>query len=363
MAVKHHRGSGRCYFEEWRPYRQKGKVISEYVRYLGPCQEHGERSRSSVLDRTIHSSSSQAGAVRLLWWLAGTLALPSTIDKMCGRDSEDPGPSAGRFLTAWALHRVLDPTSATRLERWTPTTDLPLLAGAPTDTFTKDAFLRALDLVCHDDPSVAEVVEHVPELEEALSRRWREFHPLPKGASEVLADDLTNVLFFGATCPLAISGRNPDHRNRPQVNVGAVVSRHDRMLWRHFPYRGNRPGIGTMRNLLVELQRAKVPPGLLIVDRGLMGRTVVEEVRGAGWHLLGGLSKHLSEVREILDRGEVPETPPPSCTSRGPGRSTRRRPGRRCGRRSGRWSSTRTRGTPWTTGGSGTVPSRRSGPP
>ncbi len=40
-----------------------------------------------------------------------------------------------------------------------------------------------------------------------------------------------------------------------------------------------------------------------------MGKTVVEEVRGVGWHFLGGLSKHLSEVREILDRGEVPETP------------------------------------------------------
>ena len=36
---------------------------------------------------------------------------------------------------------------------------------------------------------------------------------------------------------------------------------------------------------------------------------MVEEVRGVGWHFLGGLSKHLSEVREILDRGEVPETP------------------------------------------------------
>ncbi|MHB8352139.1 MAG: hypothetical protein ACYDFT_05570 [Thermoplasmata archaeon] len=31
MAVKHHRGSGRCYLEEWHSYRQKGKVISKYV--------------------------------------------------------------------------------------------------------------------------------------------------------------------------------------------------------------------------------------------------------------------------------------------------------------------------------------------
>ncbi|MBF6558571.1 MAG: hypothetical protein IVW52_20980, partial [Acidimicrobiales bacterium] len=117
------------------------------------------------------------------------------------------------------------------------------------------------------------------------------------------------MLFFGVTCPIAMAGRNPDHQQRLQVNVGAVISRHDRMLWRHFVYRGNRHGIGTMRNLLVELQRAKVTPGLLVVDRGLMGKEVVEEVRGVGWHLLGGLSKQVKEVRQILDSVEVPETP------------------------------------------------------
>ena len=212
-------------------------------------------------------------------------------------------------MTAWAINRVLDPKSATRLELWTPTTDLPIVTGVPAEGFTKDTFLRALDRVCYEDPNLAAVVDHTAELEETLSRQWRERHPLPKGEKEVLAYDLTNVLFFGVTCPIAAPGRNPDHQNRLQVNVGAVVSRHDRMLWRHFVYRGNRHGIGTMRNLLVELERTKVPPGLLIVDRGLVGKEIVEEVRGVGWHLLGGLSKHLKDVRQILDTVEVPETP------------------------------------------------------
>jgi Transposase DDE domain len=309
MAVKHNRSSGRCYLSQWRTYRQGGKVISEYVRYLGLCPEHNPVRGESVLDRTVHGPSSRAGAVRLLWWLAEDLGIPGTIDEICGRDSDPAVPSAGRILTSWAINRVLDPTSATRLERWIPTTDLPMLTGVPPEAFNKDAFLRALDRVCFDDPSRAEVVDHTAELEETLSRRWRDRHPLPKGESEVVAYDLTSVLFFGVTCPIATSGRNPDHPQRLQVNVGAVVSRHDRMLWRHFVYRGNRHGVGTMRNLLVELQGAKIPPGLLIVDRGLMGREIVEEVRGVGWHLLGGLSKSLKEVRQLLGSVEVPETP------------------------------------------------------
>ncbi len=309
MAIKHHWRNGRCYLEEWRSYRRNGKVVSEYVRYLGPAAGQEKAGRGAVLDRAVHDVSYRAGAVRLLWWLAEDLGFRATIDEICGQDSDPSVPSAGRILTTWAINRVLDPTSATRLEAWTPTTDLPLLTGVGPEAFTKDTFLRALDRVCYDDPSRAEVVDHTAELEEALSRGWRERHPIPKGELEVLAYDLTNVLFFGVTCPIATAGRNPDHQQRPQVNVGAVVSRYDRMLWRHFVYRGNRHGIGTMRNLLVELQRARVTPGLLIVDRGLMGRDVVEEVRGVGWHLLGGLSKQLKEVRQILDSVEVPETP------------------------------------------------------
>jgi transposase len=261
------------------------------------------------LDRIGHGVSYRAGAVRLLWSLAEDLQFRTTIDRICGRDSDPSEPSPGRTLTAWAINRVLDPTSATRLELWTPTTDLPLLAGVPSDAFLKDTFLRALDRVCYQDPSIAQVVDHTPVLEEELSRLWRERHPLPKGEKEILAYDLTNVLFFGVTCPIATPGRNPDHQNRLQVNVGAVVSRHDRMLWRQFVYRGNRHGIGTMRNLLVEFQRAGVRPGLLVVDRGLVGREVVEEVQGAGWQLLGGLPRSTKEVREILDTAKLPENP------------------------------------------------------
>ncbi|MGI0128695.1 MAG: IS1634 family transposase [Thermoplasmata archaeon] len=309
MAIKRRRRGNRIYLEEWRSHREGTKVISKFVRYLGPEGGAVRSGPGSVLDRVRHTSSHRAGAVRLLWWLAEDLGIPASIDRICAEDSDPEARSAGRTLTAWAINRVLDPTSATRLESWTPTTDLPVLTGLPPEAFTKDGFLRALDQVCHDDPRRAEVVDHTLALEETLSHRWRERYPLPKGAAEVLAYDLTSVLFFGVTCPIATPGRNPDHQQRLQVNIGAVVSRHDRMLWRHFVYRGHRHGIGTMRNLLVELQRAKVPPGLLIVDRGLVGQAIVEEVRGVGWHLLGGLSKSTREVREILDTVEVPETP------------------------------------------------------
>jgi hypothetical protein len=48
------------------------------------------------------------------------------------------------------------------------------VTGGAAEVFTKDASLRALDRVCYEDPSLAAVVDHTAELEERLSRQWRE---------------------------------------------------------------------------------------------------------------------------------------------------------------------------------------------
>jgi len=309
MSYVYRRKAGdRVYLEERESYRAKGKVRNRFVRYLGVEGETPGVPRRE-LDRVFHGDSRRAGAVRLLWEIAEDLRFRETINQIAGRRSSSELPSPGTYLTAWAINRVLDPESATQLGPWVATTDLPLLAGFPDEAFVKDAFLGSLDTICYDEPATARVIDRTRELDIALTARWRELHPLAKGEKEVVAYDLTNVLFFGVTCPIAEVGHNPDHQARPQVNVGVVVSRLDKAPLFHFAYRGNRNGKGTTRNLLVQLQAAKVAPGLLIVDRGILGQTLAEEARGIGWHLLGGLAKSSNEVRAILDTVEVPETP------------------------------------------------------
>ncbi|EQD41570.1 transposase, partial [mine drainage metagenome] len=254
MAIKRHKRGNRVYLAEYRSIREGKKVRSVFVRYLGPEGGKKPRGAGSVLDRLTHGPSRRAGAVRLLWQLAEDQRIVPTIDRICGGGSHPGTPSPGRYLTCWAINRVLDPDSATQLGPWVATTDLPVLAGFPSEAFNKDAFLYALDFVCHDEPSIASVVDHTTELDVELSRLWREEHPLPKGQWETAAYDLTNVLFFRVTCEIAERGHNPEHQVRPQVNVGVVVSRHDRAPLAHFIYRGSRNGSGTSRNLLVALQ-------------------------------------------------------------------------------------------------------------
>ncbi|RLG27173.1 hypothetical protein DRN76_00240 [Methanosarcinales archaeon] len=135
---------------EYRSIRQGKKVISKFICYIGPEDKvsTSEKPRKRVLDRLNLSRSYRAGDVRLLWAIAQNLDFIPIIDRICCGNSHIEGVSPGKLLTIWAINRVIDPESATQLERWVPATDLPYLAGIPAEEFTKDAFLSALDFVC-----------------------------------------------------------------------------------------------------------------------------------------------------------------------------------------------------------------------
>lgn len=133
--------------------------------------------------------------------------------------------------------------------------------------------------------------------------------PLPADVKNILAYDLTNVLFFGVTCPLAKKSWNEKHEHRPQVNVAVVVHKYDYAPQTHFVYKGNRNGARTVRNLLAHMQETKIKPGILIVDRGIMSKPMIDETTGMGWNLLGGLANGTEVEKEVLSKTDVPELP------------------------------------------------------
>ena len=109
---------------------------------------------SRIMDRLMPRGSRSACDVILLWSIAQNLEIPGIIDRMC-----HPGSSisAGKVLTAWAINRVIDPESATQLESWVKTTDIPRLSGIPEEKWTKDLFLDSLDAICFDDRTTQEL--------------------------------------------------------------------------------------------------------------------------------------------------------------------------------------------------------------
>lgn len=309
MVIKRKNRDGHVYLEEYRSIRRGDKIVSKFVRYLGPEKTDEQKGYGPVLDRIERGPALHTGAVRLLWKLAQNLNFQETINRICNRNSRGSDTFSSTLLTVWAINRVLEPKSASKLQRWVSTTDLPEITGFPLDIFAKDAFLHSLDTICGDDASTGEQFDRSAELNKALSDYWRKEHPLPPNVKDILAYDLTNVLFFGVTCPIAKKGRNEKHERRPQINVAVVIHQHDHAPLTHFVYKGNRNGCRTVRNLLVHMQEAKVRPGLLIFDRGIMGKTIVDETTGMGWNLIGGVPKGNTDARTILLNTEIPESP------------------------------------------------------
>jgi transposase len=308
MAIKHRKKNGHVYLEEYKSIRINGKVKSIYVRSLGPENPvlKPNKVKPTVLDRLEHSSSHRAGDVALLLEIAHQQNFTNIIDGICCGETGIEGPSPGKMLTAWAINRVIDPMSATSLERWVPTTDLPRLMGINPADFTKRAFLSALDFVCYEDKKNGRIQDFTPKINDALYRRWRELHPLQFGERETLAYDITSILFFGVQCPLAELGRNSKGIKQLQANLALIVSRKEKYPLTHFVYEGSRNDVSTIKNLLYRLQESSLESGTLIWDRGNVSNELVNEAEKANWNLICGIPKSSNESRDIIRGTNIP---------------------------------------------------------
>ena len=217
--------------------------------------------------------------------------------------------SAGKVLTAWAINRVIDPESATQLEPWVKTTDIHRLSDIPKEKWSKDLFLDSLDAICFDDRTTQELKDLTGEIDREILTEWRKKHPL-KGKDHV-AYDLTTVLFFGTSCPLAEFGYNPGHLNRRQINIALMVSKEDYQPEYHAVFGGSRSGVTTIRNLIAALPKPEdgKPPGTIIWDRGNMSANNVNDVESASWKLISGIPKSVKQIRKILSETEIRAKP------------------------------------------------------
>ena len=138
---------------KYKSVRRDGKVVSEFVEYLGveSDQEKVPLPKKSLIDWKSPERSVRSGDVTALWHIAQDLKIAQTINRICGYNTRDIAKSPGTLLTVWAINRALDPESATQLPAWLEGTDLPRLAGFLQNIPEKDAFYEALDCVCSYD--------------------------------------------------------------------------------------------------------------------------------------------------------------------------------------------------------------------
>lgn len=297
----------RVYLAEYKSVREGEKVRSKFIRYVGVEGADGQpiTPRKCVLDRIQHERSYQSGDVRLAWELAKKLHYVETIDRLCCGTESISGISPGKLITIWAINRLIDPESATQLSDWVRATELPLLSNIPHEEFTKDAFLTALDFICSKSARSGRQTDLTAQIDDALYQQWRKEYPLPPGEREILAYDLTSILFFGVTCPLAEIGHNPQHSHLKQANVAVVVSKHDHHPIAHFVYPGNRQSMSTVRNLIARLSDIALPPGTIIWDRGNTSNESVNTIEELKWKVICGVPKISNDAKALIQSTDV----------------------------------------------------------
>lgn len=307
MAIKRHKKDGRVYLSEYKSIRKGKEVESVFVRYLGPEDKITKKPKipRRVMDRINLSNTHRAGDVSLLWQIAQNIDLINTIDRFCCGESDISGPSPGKLLTIWAINRVIDPESCTQLRHWVPTTVLPEKCDIEPEAFTKNAFLSALDFICYRDTATNDIVDHTRLIDESLYQTWRKINPLPPGKNETVAYDLTSILFFGATCPIAELGHNANHLNRKQINLALLVSDYDKFPLMHFVYNGGRKDSDTMKNLIANLNDSELNPGTLIFDRGNVSGEIVNDIEKSKWKIICGLPKTTNAVKELIEETDI----------------------------------------------------------
>ncbi len=310
MTIRKRKVGKVVYLEQYRSYREGGKVKTEFVKYLGKEDSSSSKPMqvNHLIDQIRPSDSSRAGDVSLLWSLAQNLQIPATIDKYCNANSAKNNLTPGILLTLWAINRVIDPESATQLGKWVQTTDLPRLAGVPADAINKDAFLSSLDAVCDENKDGGNLTDVGQKIETELYRLWREEYPIPSNELETLAYDLTSIIFFGVTCPLAELGYNPDGADKLQINVALLVTKHEHIPVAHSVYEGSRHGVATVKNFLSQTTKMQTIGGTLIWDRGMVSKENVEAAEELGWNIICGLPKSVKTVYNALEK-EVPFKP------------------------------------------------------
>ncbi len=309
--IRRMKKGNKIHLNEYRSVREGDKVKSVFVRYLGveSDQEKVPLPKKSVIDWKTPCSSFRAGDVQVLWEIAQDMRLPETIDRVCRKKRQKKANSPGKLLTLWAINRALDPESATQLEDWIDGTILPEIAELSIKGSDKDAFYAALDCVCSEDSASGKIEDNTKAIEEGLYAIWRNKHPLPKGEKELLAYDMTSMMTYGKTCPLAEKGYNAEKWRHLQFNLSMLVSKYDHYPLAHMVHPGNHASMTTMQHLVPRLSDFSISDGTLIWDRGNTSGKTVTAIEGMHWKVICGVPKISQDAKDIVMGVEIPETP------------------------------------------------------
>jgi transposase len=130
-----------------------------------------------------------------------------------------------------------------------------------------------------------------------------------KGSPKFLLIDLTSVMIFGETCPLAERGYYAEDCTHRQIKLAVRVSKFDHQPLEHAIYHGNTNSIATVEELIPRLADFAIRDGTVIWDRGDTSHHTITTIERHGWKIMCGVPKSSKDARSIVATTEVPTLP------------------------------------------------------
>ncbi|GAB6285444.1 MAG: hypothetical protein STSR0009_16450 [Methanoregula sp.] len=296
---------------KYRSVRRDGKVVSEFVEYLGVEgeQEKVPLPKKTVMKWTPPEQSVRSGDVTVLWHIAQELRIDRTINRVCGYPPRNNATSPGTLLTLWAINCAVDPVGAARLPAWIEGTDLPALVGFGQNIPGKEAFYAALDTISRYDEPSHKLIDTTTAIDTRLYSHWRKKHQVPTRDDEVLAYDLPSVIAYGDTRTFVRNRQRANTATQQPVTLSVIVSKHDQYPLTIRIQPGNHSSGANPQVLIPRVSGFPMTAGTLIYDRGSSSEESLCAPDGHGWTFIQGVPELSKEEEQILRHADIPETP------------------------------------------------------
>jgi transposase len=271
------------YLAEVEGKRINGKVVQKHIRYVGK-ELNGKIIKTGSIEDTEVTKVTTWAPLMILDCLAKEINLSDHLGDY------------GDYLLSLAYAHCLEPKSLNKMKDWYERTDLHNILNI--NELSEKKLYHALDSI--DDKNSMSIQKNIFN---SVKEKYRI-------DSKGYAFDVTNVYFYGSECPIAKKGKSKEGKNRPQIQIGLVVTEKEGIPIFHKTYEGNIIDPRIFQDLAPSLHDLNIKDLFIVWDRGISSEENIIDARRAGFHVICGLSirlnikdfvKDIKEKRDLLN--------------------------------------------------------------
>jgi transposase len=275
------------YLQEVKSVWVNGKSRHKYVRTVGK-EIDGKRVINSLSENLDITKITIYGQLLILHNLTEKLNLLENLGEY------------GKEILCMVYSHCIEPKSLNKMETWFSKTDLNHLLELP--NITEKRLINALDSIDKD--------ERIDYFQHKIYEIIKEKFDLKEDS---FFYDITNIYFFGKTCPLSKRGKSKEGGFKKIIQIGLGVNKQGIPIF-HKTFKGDVFDSKTLFEIMKHISEfPQIKETFLVWDRGVTSKINISDARKLGFQVLCGIKCHegikkdtdkFLDERKIIKEGE-----------------------------------------------------------